>query len=138
MGRPVALRRWWCPSRSRRNGSPAAAALEAVNAYFVAWNTHDPKALANTMHYPHVRLADSAVEVWNDADAFLLGPEPGRQRTWPSTTAERAEVVQVNATAANVTLLYTRRGRDGQAMSSYQALIWSPSVAAPGKCRPAR
>jgi hypothetical protein len=94
-----------------------------VKAYFAAWNAHDSTALAAAMHYPHVRIADGAVEVWLDADAFLAGPDPGRQRTWPSTSLEQPEVVQVNATAANVTLKYTRRGRDGQAMSSYEALF---------------
>jgi hypothetical protein len=104
-------------------GPSTASALEAVKAYFLAWNAHDPKALANAMHFPHVRLADSTVEVWHDAEAFLGGPEPGRQRTWPATTIDRPEVVQVNATAANVTLHYTRRNRDGEAMSTYEALF---------------
>lgn len=100
-----------------------AAALDAITAYFAAWNAHDPQALANAMHYPHVRLADGAVEVWHDPKQFLAGPDPGRQRTWPITTAELPEVVQANATAANVTLRYARRSRNGQTMSSYEALF---------------
>jgi hypothetical protein len=106
-------------------GTPArrAAALDAITAYFAAWNAHDAEALASAQHYPHVRIADGTVEVWHDPKQFLAGPDPGRQRTWPLTTFEQPEVVQVNPTGANVTLRYARRGRDGQVMSSYDALF---------------
>jgi hypothetical protein len=107
------------------SGSTAAgqAALDAVTAFFAAWNAHDPQALAAALHYPHVRIADGAVEVWHDQKQFLAGPDPGRQRTWATTTVEMPAVVQANATAANVTLRYARRARDGQVLSSYEALF---------------
>jgi hypothetical protein len=98
------------------------AALYALDEYFAAWNGHDPRALAETQHYPFARLADGEVEISRSAEAFLSGPEPGRQRTWFETRLDQAEVVQVTANGVNVAATYTRRGRDGDVISRYEAL----------------
>jgi hypothetical protein len=100
-----------------------AAALQALDAYFEAWNGHDAQALAATQHYPFVRLADGYVEVSRSVEDFLAGPEPGRQRTWFETRLDQAEVVQVTANGANVAATYSRRGRDGNVISRYEALF---------------
>ena len=100
-----------------------AAARETVDAYFRAWNSHNPKALGAAMHFPYVRIGDGAVEVWNSAAEFLAGPEPGRQRTWFETRLERAEAVQASANGVNVAVTYSRRDRAGQLLSTYEAVV---------------
>ena len=101
----------------------AASALETVRAYFQAWNSHDPHALGAALHYPHVRIGDGAVEVWNSIAELLAGPEPGRQRTWFETRLDQAEAVQVSANGVNVAVTYSRRDRAGDVMSRYEAVI---------------
>jgi Domain of unknown function (DUF4440) len=105
-----------------RTSSNASAALAALKDYFQAWNSHDPAALAASMHFPFVRIADGQIDVAKSAAEFQHGGEPGRQRTWFETTFDRVEVVQVSANGANVTFTYHRRGRGGPPMSSYEAL----------------
>lgn len=99
-----------------------AAAAGALRDYFTAWNGHDPEALAATHHFPFVRIAAGRVEVSASAAGFLRGEEPGRQRTWYETRLDRAEVVQTAASGVNIALTYSRRGRDGQALSQYDAV----------------
>jgi hypothetical protein len=94
------------------------AALKAVAAFFDAWNAHDPNRLAATLHYPHVRVADGAVEIWRSSEEYLAGPEPGRQRTWFNTRIDDSMVAQVTATGANVTVKFSRLGRDGTVLST--------------------
>jgi hypothetical protein len=101
----------------------AAAALDALEAYFAAWNGNDPGELADMQHYPHVRLGDGVVEISRSVEEFLAGAEPGRQRTWYETRLDRAEVVQVAPTGVNITIDYSRRGRDGGVFSRYEALF---------------
>lgn len=101
----------------------AATALDAVNTFMKAWNGHDPKALAGTLHYPHVRMGDGLVEIWKTADEFLAGPEPGRQRTWYQTRLDQARVVQATATGANVTVTFSRLGRDGRVLSKDEGVF---------------
>ena len=99
------------------------AALAALRAWFDAWNSHDPERLAAAQHYPFVRMADGGVEVSRTAEEFLRGSEPGRQRTWFETRLDQAEVAQVSANGVNLTATYSRRGRDGQVISRYEALF---------------
>jgi hypothetical protein len=96
----------------------SAAALKAVTAFFDAWNAHDQDRLATTLHYPHVRVADGTVEIWRSAAEYLAGPEPGRQRTWFKTHVNESVVAQVTATGANVTVRFSRLGRDGTVLST--------------------
>ncbi len=107
-------------STSARN---AAAALDAVNAFMTAWNSHDPKPLAASLHYPHVRLGDGLVEIWKTADEYLAGPEPGRQRTWYQTRLDRSKAVQVTANGVNVTVSFSRLGRDGRVLSADEGVF---------------
>lgn len=95
----------------------AAAAAAAVTAFFTAWDTHDAPAVAATLHYPHVRVADGQVEIWKSAAAYLDGPEPGRQRTWYRTRIDGTAVVQTSVNGSNVTVSFTRLGRDGHELS---------------------
>lgn len=96
----------------------SSAALKAVTAFFDAWNAHDQDRLATTLHYPHVRVADGTVEIWRTAAEYLAGPEPGRQRTWFKTRVDESLVAQVTATGANITVRFSRLGRDGSVISS--------------------
>lgn len=103
-----------------RNG---AAALGAVNAFLQAWNAHDPQALAASVHYPHVRIADGQVETWSTPQEYLAGPEPGRQRTWFQTRLDRATVVQTTSTGVNLVVSFSRLGRDGRVLSSDEGVF---------------
>lgn len=94
-------------------GANSNAALKAVAAFFDAWNAHDHDRLASTLHYPHVRVADDSVEIWRTAAEYLAGPEPGRQRTWFKTRVDESQIAQVTAAGANITVRFSRLGRDG-------------------------
>ena len=96
----------------------SAAGLQAVTAFFTAWNSHDPQAVAAAIHYPHVRIADGQVEVWRTPQAILTGAEAGRQRTWYRTRVDKVAVVQTTANGVNLTVTISRLGRDGQVLST--------------------
>jgi len=108
------------PSAAPRNGE---AALGAVGAFMQAWNAHDPKALAGTLHYPQVRISDGQVEIWRSAEEFLAGPEPGRQRTWYQTRIDQSTIVQATATGVNVTVRFSRLARDGRVLSKDEGVF---------------
>lgn len=101
----------------------SAAGLAALAAYLQALNSHDPKALAGALHYPHVRVGDGGVEVSKTADEFLAGPEPGRQRTWYQTRLDQSKVVQVSANGVSMTVTISRLGRDGHVLSKDEGVF---------------
>jgi len=96
----------------------SVAAQKAVTAFFDAWNAHDQDRLAATLHYPHVRVADDKVEIWRSSAEYLAGPEPGRQRTWFRTRVDESTLAQVTATGANISVRFSRLGRDGTVLST--------------------
>ncbi len=100
-----------------------AAAQAALTAFIAAWNAHDPAAVAAAIHYPHVRIADGAVEVWRNPEQFLAGSEPGRQRTWHRTRVDHVRVVQVTANGVNMVVSLSRLGRDGVVLSADEGLF---------------
>jgi hypothetical protein len=106
-----------------RRSANAAAALRALQAFFDAWNSHDPDRLAASLHFPHVRIADGSVEIARTVADLQSGPEPGRQRTWYQTRLDSSKIVQVTATGANIIVSFSRLGRDGRVLSSDEGVF---------------
>ena len=100
-----------------------AAARAALDAFVGAWNSHEIATLARTIHYPHVRVADRQIEMWNDADAFIAGTEAGRQRTWYQMRVDQVRAAQVTANGVNLVLSFSRLARDGSVMSKDEGLF---------------
>ena len=106
-----------------RRAASAAAAVRAVETYFDALNdATDVEAWAATLNYPHVRVADGSVELWETADAYAAGSQAGRLRTWAGTRLDWAEPVQVGAGGVNVAVRYSRLNPLGETLSSYEAV----------------
>lgn len=101
----------------------SAAALTAVDTFMRGWNSHDPQTLAAALHYPHVRIGDGLLEIWKSPEEFLAGRDPGRQRTWFQTRLDQARVVQVAAGGVNVTVSFSRLGRDGRELSKDEGVF---------------
>ena len=106
----------------RRSGL-GAAAVAAVERYVAAFNDPvDTPGWAATLNYPHVRVADGAVELWESADAYLQGTQVGRQRTWSRTRLDWARPVQIGAAGVNVAVRLSRLNRLGVTLSSHEAV----------------
>ena len=106
-----------------RRIASAAAAVAAVEAYITALNDPtDIERWAATLNYPHVRLADGRVEMWDTAEDYASGSQAGRLRAWTRTRLDRAEPVQVGAAGVNVAVRYSRLNRQGETLSSYEAV----------------
>lgn len=93
------------PDQSSRN---AAAARAALDQFVQAWNGHEIEQVARTIHYPHVRMADRQLEMWNTAEEFIAGTEAGRQRTWYQLRVDQVRPVQVTANGVNLVLSFSR------------------------------
>jgi hypothetical protein len=96
--------------------------VDAVKAYMKAFNDRDEGAWADTLNYPHLRLAGDAVKTWPtrqayvdefDFDAFAS------RYGWSRSEWESVEAVQVAANAVNVALRATRRDAEGKPLSTF-------------------
>ena len=108
---------------AERRAELGAAAVAAVERYVAAFNDPvDAAGWAATLNYPHVRVADGAVDLWDSADAYLQGPQIGRQRTWSRTRLDWARPVQIGAAGVNVAVRLSRLNRLGVTLSSHEAV----------------
>jgi hypothetical protein len=112
-----------------------AAATAALTEFMKAWNSHDMKAVTAAIHYPQVRLADNLLEVWPTAEAFAVGTELARQRTWYQTRVDQSRVVQIGPNGVNITASISRLDRDGKVMSRDEGLFLVTCATARGRCR---
>ena len=106
-----------------RLAESAGAAVGAVEAYVTALNDPiDTAGWAATLNYPHVRVADGTVEMWDTAEDYVNGSQGGRQRAWVETRLDWAEPVQVGGAGVNVAVRFSRLNRQGETLSSYEAV----------------
>ena len=100
----------------------ADAAVAAVKSYMEAFNDRDDGAWADTLNYPHLRLAGGALKTWPtrqayvdefDFDAFA------KRYGWNRSEWDSVEAVQVAANGVNVALRATRRDAAGKALSTF-------------------
>ena len=107
-------------------GSSEALALEAIDRFLTAFNTQDPEAIADTLNYPHVRIASGEVTVWNSpkeyAEAhparFAKIIEPG----WARTVFDSKQVIHSSADKVHVSIQFTRYDAQGAKIATYQTL----------------
>lgn len=105
-----------CPAESR-------AALQVVEDYISTFNTRDIKKFEATMHYPHVRLADGKVKVWETP--------PGQQEIfgaleksigWDHTRLDQKQVIQCGPDKVHVAVKVSRCRKDGTPIQTFQSL----------------
>lgn len=109
--------------------SPAAqaavkAAFGVLEEFLKQFNARDAKAWAQTLHFPHLRLAGGQVQSWataedyaasNDLDAFA-------RTGWSYTRWDWLRPVQADADKVHVALQFTRYDAAEQPIASYQAV----------------
>ena len=59
------------PAEQHVNAQSVSAAMDLLDRHFAALNAGDAAALAQTLHFPHYRLAGTRMQVWERADGYL-------------------------------------------------------------------
>lgn len=108
---------------------PAAAEAEVaargvMDAFLEAFNDRDESAWADTLHFPHVRIASGTVAVFPDRAAFLDSRDLNafaRETGWDHSTWDDMRAVQVSADKVHIAVTFTRFDQQGMKMASYDS-----------------
>ncbi|GAP36733.1 hypothetical protein [Piscinibacter sakaiensis] len=106
------------------NAATHAACMDVLDRFMAALNAHDAAGMDATMHFPHVRLADGPLRVYecagsNPMDLFeRLRDADG----WSHSRWGERRLVQFDANKAHVALDYTRYRGDGSVIGVYASL----------------
>lgn len=124
----VMLTAWlsWAPSVAAADDVTAAesAARDVMEAFLAAFNDRDEAAWADTLHFPHVRIASHDVAVYQDRSAFLDASdlnEFAEQTGWDYSTWEDMQIVQSSAEKVHIAVSFSRFDPQGMRLATYQS-----------------
>lgn len=106
--------------------SPSESATDAVTAFIGAFNQQDHEALAATMHFPHIRLANGRFMPIESAEDFVKGSrraEPHlREEGWHHTVVDSLKVIHAGNDKVHIALTNSRTGEDGTVYNQFETL----------------
>jgi len=100
------------------------AASGVMDAFLEAFNARDESAWADTLHFPHVRIASGGVTVFEDRAAFLDGRDLNAfaaQTGWDYSTWDDMQIVQASSSKVHIAVTFTRYDAQGAAMATYDS-----------------
>lgn len=108
-----------------RTGEAEEKALAVMEAFLVAFNARDEEAWADTLTYPHVRLASGTVAVYPDRAAFLEGMDLdafASSTGWRRSTWDDMAVVQSSPAKVHVRVRFSRFDEKDALLATYDSL----------------
>lgn len=112
-------------SSAQDTETPEAAALAVMDAFLVAFNARDEAAWADTLHFPHVRLASQTVTVYPDREAFLAAMDMDAFAAtygWQYSTWDNMSVIQSSERKVHVQVIFSRFNADDELLASFNSL----------------
>lgn len=94
------------------------AAIAAMQGFIDAFNAQNHEALADTLNYPHIRLANGAFTEIPTREAFIERSRAGKARLaaegWARTTVAKVVAIHVGSDKVHLAITNERRHADGE------------------------
>lgn len=98
------------------------AARAVLEANLIALNAHDEVALADTFHFPHYRLSEGRMKIWDTPDAYFADFRARAGKGWGYTEWGEVTPVQSGPDKVHLCVRVDRFRADGTMLSSFQSL----------------
>ncbi len=102
-----------------------SGAIAVMHAFLAAFNARDEAAWAETLHFPHVRVASGEVKVYATKSEFVAAMDLDRfaqTTTWDHSTWDEMNVVQASPNKVHIAVTFSRFNADGEIISTYRSL----------------
>ena len=103
--------------------SEIAAAMAVLDRHVIALNAGDAAALADTLHFPHYRLAGTRMQVWQTPDTYLADFHARAGEGWHHTKWDFRNVIAASLNKVHIDLQFTRYRADDSSLGSFRS-IW--------------
>jgi hypothetical protein len=100
-------------------------ALAVMDAFMAAFNARDVPAWADTLVYPHVRIASGKVAVFPDRDAYIATHDMNAFAAgtgWARSAWDDLEVVQASPDKVHIAVRFTRYDAEDRVISAFDSL----------------
>lgn len=99
-----------------------SAALEVLDRHISALNAGDAAALAETLHFPHYRLAGACMQVWERPDSYLKDFSSRAGNDWHHSAWEFRKAIAASTDKVHVDAQFARYRADGSVLGRYRSL----------------
>ena len=100
--------------------------IAAVHAFIDAFNAQDHQALANSLNYPHVRLARGRFATVESADAFVERSRQGKSileaERWHHSIVTKVDVLHAATDKVHLSLSVDRCHEDSTVYNTFDTL----------------
>ena len=100
-----------------------AAAMAMLDRHLIALNARDGAAIADTLHFPHYRLAGTRMQVWQTSETYLADFLARAGEGWHHTKWDYRNVIAASPNKVHIDLQFTRYRADDSALGSFRS-IW--------------
>ncbi len=104
------------------NQSGADAARLVMEQHVAALNARDEQALADTLHFPHYRLSDNGLKVWEDSSTYFSDFYARAGKDWHHTMLKQTSIVAASAEKVHLDVWFDRCREDDSVISSFRSL----------------
>lgn len=98
------------------------AARSVMENHINALNARDGAAIAATLHFPHYRLSDGYLKVWDTAKTYLTDFRKRAGSEWGYSRWRRLDVVHSSADKVHLDVIVDRYRKDGALLNSFHSL----------------
>ena len=100
-------------------------AIAVMEAFLEAFNNRDEAAWADTLTFPHVRIASGTVVVYQDRNEFLAAMDLhafAENTGWRRSTWDDMAVIQSSARKVHIRVRFSRFDAQDELIASYDSL----------------
>lgn len=100
-----------------------AAALDVLDRHLAALNRGDAAALAQTLHFPHYRLAGGRMQIWTHAENYLQDFHARAGEDWKYSAWDFRDPISCSQDKVHLDVQFSRYRADGSLLGRYRS-IW--------------
>jgi hypothetical protein len=99
-----------------------SAAMNVLDRHFAALNAGDAGALAETLHFPHYRLAGARMQVWERPDSYFKDFHSRAGNDWHRSAWDFRNTIAASEDKVHFDAQFTRYRADGSRLGQYRSL----------------
>jgi hypothetical protein len=104
-------------------------AMAVLDRHLIALNASDATALADTLHFPHYRLAGMRMRVWQTPETYFSDFLARAGEGWHHTRWDFRNVISASRDKVHIDLQFTRFRADDSALGSFRSIWVITSIA---------
>ena len=104
------------------SGAAYNAALAVMDNHIQALNARDEVALAETLHFPHYRLTQGRMQVWDTPDEYFRDFKARAGDGWDHSAWDSRELIAAGPDKVHLDVRFTRYRADGSALGQFRSL----------------